>query len=247
MVTSTLSKEMPLKGAVFDWDGTLVEIDERELYCINKALRAHNANPVDHDFFVKNYYQRPFETGTGPRMVLEAALAGDKHNVESVYDSYREIFAGTVDRAVLQSGALELLALLRQHGFKVGIATMRFTRAVVNSELTHLRVDGQTDVMLTREDLGFSRSLGSLDETVNQRVKLVSRVLEILGTDSRQSFLVGDSWWDIRAGKKLGMKTILTRTGFARHNDFSSEKPDYTVSSLNQLAGFVQNGDSIIN
>ena len=49
------------------------------------------------------------------------------------------------------------------------------------------------------------------------------------------AFLVGDSWWDIRAGKKLGMRTVLVRTGFARYNDFSKERPDVTVASLSEL------------
>jgi len=49
------------------------------------------------------------------------------------------------------------------------------------------------------------------------------------------AFLVGDSWWDVRAGKKLGIRTVLVRTGFARYNDFSKEGADVTVSSLVEL------------
>jgi 1,4-alpha-glucan branching enzyme len=43
-----------LRGAVFDWDGTLVDIDEREFYCINQTLRAHNVRPIARDFFIHN-------------------------------------------------------------------------------------------------------------------------------------------------------------------------------------------------
>lgn len=232
-----------MKGAVFDWDGTLVDIDEREFYCINQTLRTHNIGPITHDFFIDNYYRRPFEVGTGPRMVLEAALSGKKANVDESYETYRKLFARTIDKAKLLDGALELLKLLKEKGYSVGIATMRFTRAVVDRELESLRVDSVADVLLTREDLGVKRALGSLEETVEQRVRLVSKALVTLKLDPKDSFLVGDSWWDIRAGKRLGMKTVLILTGFSFHNDFSAEQPDLVVKSLHDLEARVRNGD----
>jgi len=232
-----------LKGAVFDWDGTLADIDERELYCINGALEAHRVKTVGQDFYVQNYYQRPYEVGSGPRMVLEAALHQSGPIVEGVYETYRKLFAGSVDKAKLQTGALGLLRALKEKGFKVGIATMRFTRAVVASELKSLGVDPFADVLLTREDLGFGRTLRSLEETVGQRVTLVSKVLDKLSIGAGESPLVGDSWWDIRAGKRLGMKTVLVLTGFSSHNDFSDEKPDLTISSLLELGPRVLGGE----
>ena len=227
-----------MKAAIFDWDGTLVDIDDRELYCINQALKAHGVSPVDQAFFVQNYYRRPYEVGTGPRMVLDAALLGN--HVEEVYETYRKLFSRSVDKTGLQEGALELLRLLKARGFRIGIATMRFTRSVVASELRVLGVGSYVDVLLTREDLGLRRALKSLEETVGQRVRLVSKALEQLDHGVTESFLVGDSWWDIRAGKQLGMKTVMVKTGFSFHNDFSGEKPDLVVRSLLELEGKVQ-------
>ncbi len=232
-----------MKGAVFDWDGTLADIDERELYCVNGALEAHRVKIVGQDFYVQNYYLRPYEVGSGPRMVLEAALHQGGPRVEDVYETYRELFAGSVDKAKLQKGALELLQALKERGLKVGIVTMRFTRAVVASELKSLGVDPYADVLLTREDLGFGRTLRSLEETVGQRVRLVSKVLDKLNIRPGETPLVGDSWWDIRAGKRLGMKTVLVLTGFSSHNDFSDEKPDLTVRSLLELGPKVRDGE----
>ncbi len=232
-----------MKGAVFDWDGTLAHIDEREFYCINMALKEQGVDPIDKNFFVKNYYLRAYEVGTGPRMVLEAALPGKAPTLlEAVYESYRRAFQRTVDKATLQAGALEILRALKRQGFRVGIATMRFTRWVVESELKHLRVAPLTDVLLTREDLGFGRTLESLEETVDKRTQLVSRALGKLGIGSEDAFLVGDSWWDVRAGKRLGMKTVLVKTGFSFYNDFSSEEPDLTVASLVELVGLLERG-----
>jgi len=230
-----------LKGAIFDWDGTLAQIDDRELYCINQTLIAHHSKPIDPGFLVKNYYQRAYEIGTGPRMVLETALSKeDGARIDEAYETYRRLFRDTVDKAKLQNGALELLSALKAHGFKLGIATMRFTRSVVAEELDLLKVRPLVDVLFTREDLGPGRGLESLEEVVDKRKQLVMRALDSLKLLVENAFLVGDSWWDVRAGKKLGIRTVLVRTGFARYNDFSNEGADVTVNSLVELDKWVE-------
>ena len=225
-----------MKGAVFDWDGTLASIDEREFYCINHALTEHGSEPINDEFYVKNYYLRAYEEGTGPRMVLEAALTGKgRPIIEAVYESYRRIFQATAEKATLQTGAIEILRALKHVGFKICIATMRYTKWVVESELKHLSVTPLVDLLLTRQDLGVGGTLGSLEETVKQRARLVTRALGEVRLSHDDAFLVGDSWWDVRAGKKLGIRTVLVRTGFASYNDFSKENPNLTVSSMNEL------------
>jgi phosphoglycolate phosphatase-like HAD superfamily hydrolase len=225
-----------LKGAIFDWDGTLAQIDDREFYCINQTLSAHHSKPIDQEFLIKNYYQRAYEIGTGPRMVLETALSReDGARIDEVYETYRKLFRDTVDKAKLQNGALELLSALKGHGFKLGVATMRFTRSVVAAELDRLKVSPLVDVLFTREELGPGRGLESLEEVVDKRKQLVILALDRLKVRVEDAFLVGDSWWDVRAGKKLGIRTVLVRTGFARYNDFSKEDADVTVKSLAEL------------
>jgi phosphoglycolate phosphatase-like HAD superfamily hydrolase len=225
-----------LRGAIFDWDGTLASIDDREFYCINNALVEQGANPISQQFYVDNYYRRAYELGTGPRMVLDAALANkDPVTIERAYESYRKIFQSSPEKAVLQKGAIEILTTLKRANLRLGIATMRYTRRVVESELKNLSVAPLVDLLKTRQDLGVSGRLGSLEETVNQRIQLVTREMEELDLGSNDVFLVGDSWWDIRSGRQIGIKTVLVRTGFAAHNDFSSEHPDMTVSSLLEL------------
>jgi phosphoglycolate phosphatase-like HAD superfamily hydrolase len=225
-----------LKGAVFDWDGTLASIDDREFYCINHALTEHGSSPIDHDFYVKNYYLRAYEEGTGPRMVLERALEGKGRPImDAVYESYRKIFQTTMEKATLQTGAIELLKVLKREGFRIAIATMRYTKWVVESELKNLGVTTEVDVLLTRQDLGVGGTLRSLEETVGQRARLVTKALGEIRLTPHDVFLVGDSWWDVRAGKRLGIRTVLVKTGFAFYNDFSKENPDLTVASMNEL------------
>ncbi len=226
-----------MKAAVFDWDGTLVDIDERELYSINQALAEHGLGSIDQEFFFQNYYRRAWEIGTGPKMVIEAAFRGkDPRIVERAYETYRGIFSSTVERVRLQRGAMDSLVGLKQKGIKVAIATMRYTRLTVEKEVTALGLNHVADVLYTRQDLGHQANpLESLEETVNKRAKLVQNTLDYLELEPSEAFLVGDSWWDVRAGKKVGMKTVIVKTGFSFHNDFTNEEPDIVIGSLEEL------------
>ncbi|HYY92644.1 MAG TPA: HAD family hydrolase [Candidatus Dormibacteraeota bacterium] len=225
-----------MRGAIFDWDGTLASIDDREFYCINHALAEQGVKSISREFYTDNYYRRAYELGTGPRMVIETALGRKGRTIaEKAYESYRKIFQSSPDKATLQPGALEILRNLRGERFKIGIATMRYTRWVVEAELKHLGVASHVDILMTRQDLGVRGTLGSLEETVDQRVQLVTREMEKLGLGANDVFLVGDSWWDIKAGKKIGIRTVLVKTGFAAYNDFIEERPDMIVGSLFEL------------
>src|SRR2546428_11108252 len=97
-----------MKGAVFDWDGTLASIDEREFYCINHALTENGSNPINNEFYVKNYYLRAYEEGTGPRKVLETALTGKRRPmIEAGYASSMGILQAPAAKATTQTGGRE--------------------------------------------------------------------------------------------------------------------------------------------
>src|SRR5207244_11770773 len=115
---------------------------------------------------------------TRPLMRLKTKQTGkNRPIIDPVYESYRKTFQATAERATLQTGAIEILKALKRAGFKISIATMRYTKSVVESELKHLAVTSQVDLLLTRQDLGVRGTLGSLEETVNQRARLVTRAL----------------------------------------------------------------------
>src|SRR2546427_11488373 len=97
--------------------------------------------------------------------------------IAAVYESYRKVFQATAERATLQTGAIEILKALKRAGFKISIATMRYTKSVAESELKHLAITPQLDLLLTRQDLAVKGTVGSLEETVNQRARLLTRAL----------------------------------------------------------------------
>src|SRR5207247_11121117 len=143
-----------MKGAIFDWDGTLASIDKREFDCINHALTEHGSKPISREFYINNYNRRAYELGTGPRMVLETALADQGPLVvERAYESYRQVFQNSVDKATVEIGSIDILKSLNHAGFKVGVATMRYARRVVEWDLKHLPVAPYVKLLRVQQDL----------------------------------------------------------------------------------------------
>ena len=54
--------------------------------------------------------------------------------------------------------------------------------------------------------------------------------------DLGQSFMVGDRWRDIEAGRAAGCRTILVKSNYAERQ---AEKPDAVVSSLLEASAFI--------
>ena len=52
--------------------------------------------------------------------------------------------------------------------------------------------------------------------------------------DLQKSFVIGDRWRDIGAGKFAGCKTVFLKKNY-NINDLTRIKPDYTVNNLKYL------------
>jgi D-glycero-D-manno-heptose 1,7-bisphosphate phosphatase len=57
------------------------------------------------------------------------------------------------------------------------------------------------------------------------------------GLDLSASFMVGDRWRDVEAGRRAGCRTILVDRGY----DQPSAQPDVTVSDLGEAAAWILN------
>jgi histidinol-phosphate phosphatase family protein len=66
------------------------------------------------------------------------------------------------------------------------------------------------------------------------------RAIRELQIDPAQSFMVGDAERDIIAGRRIGLKTILVRTGRAKNMDRWETKPDKIVESVRDLPAAIK-------
>jgi HAD superfamily hydrolase (TIGR01509 family) len=127
------------------------------------------------------------------------ALAGDGIRV-----SWEKHYDAVLDHVTPLPGARELLAALRDRGFRVALASSgvpRHTRHAVDV----LQADDTAAATTTSEDAAESKPAPELLQVALDRV------------DADRAVLVGDSVWDVRSGHEARIPVVgLLSGGFGR-------------------------------
>jgi len=219
---------------ILDLDGTLFDIDQRELHCINKALSTVGKPTLSTQSFIKEYYSNPYEQ-IGTSALLRRAI-GDEALTQQAIDVYRDEFWRTAHLNRLHAGVFDVLHVLRDKKMRVAIATLRARRAFVEQEIKQFQIDGFVDVLLVRDDIDNPSGMPPSPNVITEaRRRQFQKTLMLLRAEPDNTLIVGDSWWDIRAAKQVRVPIAWVKTGFGAHKDFLHEQPDIAIGRLNEL------------
>ena len=144
----------------------------------------------------------------------------------------------TIEEMIIVPDAVHALERLRQHGFRLIVATNqpdiargRLTRTQVNAMNRYLRSKLPLDgiEMCTHDDA---------DQCDCRKPKpgLLLHAAEREEIELSQSFMVGDRYRDIEAGHSAGCRTILVGDGY---RETFKAQPDVTVSTLTDAANWI--------
>lgn len=144
----------------------------------------------------------------------------------------------SLDELEVLPGVRDAIARLRAAGFAIVVVTNQpdvargsQTRAVVDALHARLAADlGLDDFRVCAHDDGDGCACrkplpGLLCEAAASR-----------GLDLAQSFMVGDRWRDVEAGRAAGCRTVFIDRHYAERRP---EKPDATVDSLAAAADWI--------
>jgi len=151
---------------------------------------------------------------------LDGLDAKQRAHAESIIDAHEELAART---AVLQEGALEMLARLRSQGFALAVLTRNARRRV---EHVLDRFEIAVDAMRTRDDGAIKPSAAP-----------VLSLCEQLMAEPARSWMVGDYLFDVLSGKQAGARTVLM-IGDLPTPAYAAEA-DYVIRRLAELPGIV--------
>jgi len=228
-----------VEAVILDLDGTLLDIDQRELHSINKALSAIGKPVLSVQSFIKEYYSRPYEQ-VGTRALLTKVI-GDEAIAQHATKIYRHEFWRTMHLNKRHEGVMEVMRTLKDKKVPVAVATLRARRALVEQEIQRFHIDDFVAFLVTREDVedpsGLPPSLSVVTEARRQQFQ---KTLTLLKSEPSNTLIVGDAWWDIRAAKQIQARIVWVKTGFGAHYDFSQEKPDITIMNLMELLTHIQ-------
>ena len=183
--------------AVLDVDGTLVDSNYHHALAWYRALRG-----LGETYPVWRIHRL---IGMGGDQ-LAAALGGDEVE-ERIGDEARERWVAEVDpmmgETALLPGARELIVALKERGHRVVLASSGKPHHV-DQALDMLDVRDIADGWTTSEDV----------ESTKPAPDLLQVALKSIGEPAdAPSVMVGDSVYDVEAGKNAGMPSIVVRSG----------------------------------
>jgi phosphoglycolate phosphatase len=210
---------MPIKLILFDLDGTLVDTRQDITTALNHALKQYGMQELTVQDTVKM-------VGEGITRLIEKILGDEKLHmrdeiIKIFIEYYSEHLADYSREYPYVRETLEQLS-----GYK---------KAVISNKRESLSVE-----LLKKLDLSKYFNLIAGSDTTPEKKPSPVPILHIMGkleTKPYESMIVGDSSYDIEAGKKAGIKTVAVTYGY-REKKYLQDA-DYMIDSLKDLADLI--------
>jgi len=206
---------MAFKLIIFDLDGTLVDTSIDITNALNYALKPYGLKDLTVDDTVKM-------VGEGITRLIEKLLGDKKFQarddvIKKFLDYYSEHL---IDYSNVYPHVRETIEKL--NGYK---------KAVISNKREYLSTE-----LLDKLDLlkYFNLVIGS-DTTPKKKPSAIPVIYAVtkLGVGPQESIMVGDSNYDIEAGKKAGVKTVAVTYGY-RERQYLMDA-DYMIDSIEEL------------
>jgi pyrophosphatase PpaX len=201
---------------LFDFDGTLVDSGWIILSSFRHATRTVLEREIPDDVLVR---------GIGGSGIVEQMAAIDADRVDDLVRVYREHNEPLHDELEAFAGTVELLEELHGEGRRLGIVTAK-RRPTVQLAFDRLGLERWFDAVVTRE----------LTEHGKPHPGPVLKALELLGATAAEAAFVGDSPFDMGAGRAAGVFTVgVSWGGIHDPAVLLDEGADVVVDTLDEL------------
>jgi len=202
---------------IFDFDGTLVDTRADLTTAVNLVRRDYGLAPLAVDV-VTGF------VGNGIRKLMERSLAGHPADVDEavtrMQGHYREHM---LDETVLYPGTLEGLAEIRGKGYGMAVVTNKPEQPAL-AICRHLGVEHFFGAVIG----------GDTCQNLKPHPEPLILALRLTGSALAGSWMVGDNYTDMAAGRNAGIQRCFCSYGFGRLAD---ESHDLAIASLPELAG----------
>jgi phosphoglycolate phosphatase len=209
--------------AIFDLDGTLADTAPDIERALNKAMADFGRPPVPHERVLRSI-------GAGAKASCEAILPGeDLERAAEIVTRYREYYdaANTVWTQPFAGidGALEAL---RAGGVKMAVASNK-RQPQSEQIIRELGLMGYFSDVFGPEDV----------ERPKPEPDMLKLTMERCGVGPDRSVMVGDTVYDVAAGRASGATTALVTWGYVPVDEIDRTLVDRVVSSPRELVDMV--------
>jgi HAD superfamily hydrolase (TIGR01549 family) len=202
---------------VLDIDGTLLDSNFHHTVAWVRAFRAHG-----HDVAAWRVHRA---IGMGGDRLVAAASDDEVERTDgdAIRDTWEQEFDSMLEEPVLLTGATALLDALRERGFQVVLASSAIPRHAQRA-LDLLGAEERADAWTTSDDAEESKPDPELVEAAVARV------------EGRRSVLVGDSVWDVEAGRRADIPVVGVLSGGTSRDELESAGAAVVLTDVAELA-----------
>lgn len=227
-------EKVQVKAILFDLDGTIFDIRERDAFARCQALK-----DLGYDVSLEEV-RKHYRYGMGSMGVVKAlgiALTEkeEKDYIETTFAHFtsRE---NALNLTKIHTDAHDVLSVLSKK-YKLILVTSRSSLSSTEEELKWFNIRPFFSLVVTREVA--AKHFGVEDIPLlpfqDQRTKLYECAIALTKLDPKKMLCVGDSVGEIEPAKKLGIKTIGVLTGFSSKEDMENA----SISTINNLTDLV--------
>ena len=205
------------RGVLFDLDGTLVDTLDLILSSYRHTMRAHLGEaPPDAQWM---------RTMGRPLKVQLEDFAETPEQLESMFETYLEHNEANQERLVRSfPGVREAVAAIREAGYRLGIVTSKINENA-RREMRSCGLDGLFDALVGANDV----------EHPKPHPEPVLRGLDAIGCAADETLLVGDSVYDLDAGRGAGVATAAALWGPFERQELAASEPNYWLEDISAL------------
>lgn len=215
-----------LKAILFDLDGTIADTNTLIYESFRHTFQAHDILRVTDDE-IYSFFGEP---------LLQSMQRYAPEQAEELVETYRVYNASIHDDMIRHfPGVRDTLIALREMGLELGIVTSK-KGEVARRSINALDLTDFFRIIITPEDT--PRHKPEPDPVLH--------AVRLLGLEPGQCMMVGDSPYDLLAGRAAGALTCGVEYTRLDLNILKQTNPDYMISEVEELLPIVRrlNGDN---
>jgi len=222
-------RDMKLKSVLFDFDGTIVDLDFKyaeSRVAIIKALKELDFDTLN--FSLQDTAQTILEKVE--KQIMEKSmnikLSEIKDKIWSIIDEFE---MEAVNASELLKETKSILRLLSEKGIKKGLVTNSGRKAVQLALIKH-ELEHGFDVIVTRDEVDRLKPYGD-------GIRLALRMINV---PIENAIYVGDSINDVLAAKDANVYSIAINRWPHYIEKLRKSSPDYIVNSLGETMNLLK-------
>lgn len=219
----------PVRGVLFDLDGTLIDSIGDIAVAVQSTLRQRGW-PEPGRQRLRDW------VGSGPRRLIESALehalrrAPTKAEIDAALKDFYRLYA---ERLCVETapypGVHETLATLRERGIRMAVVTNKSAR-LTRPLLETLGMDDYFGAIVCADELGARKPDPRPFEAAAER----------LGLTPADCIVVGDSANDVEAGHAAGCPVVAVPYGYNYGQDVRESGPELVIGAVSELLDHVE-------